>query len=41
MNKKMLIPLLLILALLIGSVAYLAVSLNKQKQENRLNQSMP
>ena len=35
MNKKMLIPLLLILALLIGSVAYLAVSLNKQKQEKQ------
>ena len=40
MNKKMLIPLLLILALLIGSVAYLAVSLNKQKQENQAMQEL-
>lgn len=35
MNKKILIPLLVVIALLIGGVAYLAVDLTNQKQANK------
>ena len=34
MNKKILIPVVVLGLLLIGGIAYLAVSLNKQKEEN-------
>ena len=34
MNKKILIPVVVLCLLLIGGIAYLAVSLNKQKEEN-------
>lgn len=35
MNKKILIPLLLVIVLLIGGAAYLYISLDKQKKENK------
>ena len=35
MNKKILIPLILVIALLLGGVAWLTVSLNEQKKENK------
>lgn len=35
MNKKILIPLLLVIVLLIGGAAYLYISLDKQKRENK------
>ena len=34
MNKKFVIPLVIVCLLLIGGVVYLAVSLNSQKQAN-------
>ena len=40
MKKKILIPLIVIGALLIGSVVYLAMSLNKQKQANQAMQEL-
>lgn len=35
MNKKILIPLLIVIVLLIGGAAYLYISLDKQKQKNK------
>ena len=35
MNKKVLIPIIIVGLLLVAGIAYLAVSLNKQKEENR------
>ena len=35
MNKKILIPLIIVIALLIAGVAWLAVSLKEQKKENQ------
>ena len=35
MKKKVLIPIIIIALLLLGGVAYLLVSLDKQKQQNR------
>ena len=40
MKKKILIPLIVIGVLLIGSVVYLAMSLNKQKQANQAMQEL-
>ena len=38
MNKKVLIPIIIVGLLLVAGIAYLAVSLNKQKEENRAMQ---
>ena len=35
MNKKVLIPVIIIGLLLIGGIAFLAIRLDKQKQENK------
>ena len=35
MNKKILIPLILVIALLLGGVAWLGLSLKEQKKENK------
>ena len=35
MNKKIIIPLAFVVALLIGGIVYLAMSLDKQKQVNK------
>lgn len=40
MNKKVLIPIIIVGLLLIAGIAYLAVSLNKQKEENRAMQEL-
>lgn len=40
MNKKVLIPIIIVGLLLVAGMAYLAVSLNKQKEENRAMQEL-
>ena len=40
MNKKVLIPIIIVGLLLVAGIAYLAVSLNKQKEENRAMQEL-
>lgn len=40
MNKKVLIPIITVGLLLVAGIAYLAVSLNKQKEENRAMQEL-
>ena len=40
MNKKVLIPVIIVGLLLVAGIAYLAVSLNKQKEENRAMQEL-
>ena len=40
MNKKVLIPIIIVCLLLVAGIAYLAVSLNKQKEENRAMQEL-
>src|SRR3712207_921599 len=40
MNKKIIIPMVLIGLLLIGGIVYLGLSLNKQKQENKAMQEL-
>ena len=40
MNKKFVIPLVIVCLLLIGGVVYLAVSLNSQKQANKEMQEL-
>lgn len=40
MNKKVLIPIIIVGLLLVAGIVYLAVSLNKQKEENRAMQEL-
>ena len=40
MNKKVLIPVIIIGLLLIGGIAFLAIRLDKQKQENKAMQEL-
>ena len=40
MNKKVLLPIIIVGLLLVAGIAYLAVSLNKQKEENRAMQEL-
>ena len=40
MNKKILIPLIIVGVLLIGGVIYLSVNLKSQKQENKAMQEL-
>ena len=40
MNKKVLIPIIIVGLLLVGSIAYLAYSLNMQKEENKAMQEL-
>lgn len=40
MNKKVLIPIITVGLLLVAGIAYLAISLNKQKEENRAMQEL-
>ena len=40
MNKKVLIPIIIVGLLLVAGIAYLAISLNKQKEENRAMQEL-
>lgn len=40
MNKKVLIPIIIVGLMLVAGIAYLAVSLNKQKEENRAMQEL-
>ena len=40
MNKKVFIPIIIVGLLLVAGIAYLAVSLNKQKEENRAMQEL-
>ena len=40
MNKKVLIPIIIVGLLLVAGIAYLAVSLNKKKEENRAMQEL-
>ena len=40
MNKKIVIPLILVIILLLGGVAYLFVNLTKQQQENKEMQEL-
>lgn len=40
MNKKVIIPIIIAGLLLVGGIAYLAISLNKQKQENQAMQEL-
>ena len=40
MNKKIVVPLIVVIILLLGGVAYLFVNLTKQQQENREMQEL-
>ena len=40
MNKKVLIPIIIVGLLLVGGIAYLAYSLNMQKEENKAMQEL-